>query len=53
MIRKLLDTDFNRVTMDLSLLFLRILVSAGKLTHGIPKLNRLLEGGEIKFRLRT
>jgi putative oxidoreductase len=35
--------------LDITALILRVLVAALMLTHGLPKLSKLLAGGEIKF----
>ena len=42
-------TDFNLTTANAWLLLLRIAIGALMLTHGIPKLQTLLSGGEIQF----
>ncbi len=39
----------NTKTNDLGLLFLRVAVGCLMLTHGIPKFQMLLAGGEIQF----
>jgi putative oxidoreductase len=39
----------NTKTYDLGLLFLRLSVGCLMLTHGIPKFQTLLAGGEIQF----
>ena len=47
--KKKLQTGFNTTTANIWLFILRILVSAFMLTHGLPKLYRLFEEGDIKF----
>ncbi len=47
--KRLFNTNFNNETVHGMLLFLRIGIAALMLTHGIPKLQGLLAGGEIKF----
>ncbi|UII20442.1 DoxX family protein [Fulvivirga ligni] len=42
-------TDFNLNTANAWLLLLRIAIGALMLTHGLPKLQTLLSGGEIQF----
>lgn len=46
---RLFNTNFNYRTLDVMLLILRAGISALMLTHGLAKLNNLLDGGEIKF----
>jgi putative oxidoreductase len=48
-IKRLLQFGFNRDTKDLWILLYRILIASFMLTHGLPKLERLLAGGEIRF----
>lgn len=43
------STAYNRSLADLWLLLLRLGVGGFMLTHGFPKLQKLLEGGEIQF----
>lgn len=47
--KRLFNTHFHNDTVHGMLLFLRLAVAAMMLTHGIPKLQGLLAGGEIKF----
>lgn len=46
---KIFSTAYNRSLADLWLLLLRLGVGGFMLTHGFPKLQKLLEGGEIQF----
>lgn len=46
---KILKTDIDSTQVDVVLLILRIGVAAMMLTHGLPKLQMLLGGGEIQF----
>lgn len=46
---KIFSTAYNRNLADGWLLLLRLGVGGFMLTHGFPKLQRLLEGGEIQF----
>ena len=46
---KILNTEIQSTQVDVVLLILRIGVAALMLTHGIPKLQMLLAGGEIQF----
>lgn len=46
---RLFTTNYNHRGLDIALLILRLGIAALMLTHGIPKLNTLLDGGEIKF----
>lgn len=46
---KILKTDIDSTQVDVVLLILRIGVAALMLTHGLPKLQMLLAGGEIQF----
>ena len=45
----LLQTGFHQTLGNYWLLILRILTAAFMLTHGVPKLVRLFDAGEIKF----
>lgn len=45
----LFNTNYNHRSLDFALLILRLAIAGLMLTHGIGKLNTLLEGGEIKF----
>ncbi len=47
--RKLFSTTPGTLSTHISLLILRLGIGALMLTHGWPKLNRLLAGGEISF----
>lgn len=47
--KNLLSTNINLKSLDLILLLVRIAVAAFMLTHGYPKLMKLLAGGEIMF----
>jgi len=50
MITKLLSYKINEfISPDIAIAFLRIVTSATMLTHGIPKLMRILEG-DLNFR---
>lgn len=46
---RLFNTNYNHRSLDFALLILRLAIALLMLTHGIAKLNTLLEGGEIKF----
>ena len=46
---KILKTEIDSTQVDIVLLILRIGVAALMLTHGLPKLQILLAGGEIQF----
>jgi putative oxidoreductase len=47
--KKLFNTTASTFQVNISLLILRIGISALMLTHGWPKLMRLIQGGEISF----
>ncbi len=47
--KKLFNTTTTTLQVNISILILRVGISALMLTHGWPKLMRLLEGGEITF----
>jgi putative oxidoreductase len=49
MIKKALHTRTRDESLDLLVFILRICIAAFMITHGWPKLLRLLEGGEIQF----
>jgi len=49
MLKQFLNTETKTNNLDLAILILRIAVMAFMLTHGYPKLLKLLAGGEIKF----
>ncbi|MBB5621370.1 putative oxidoreductase [Pedobacter cryoconitis] len=46
---RLFNTNYNHRGLDFVLLILRIGIAGLMLSHGIPKLEMLLAGGEIKF----
>jgi putative oxidoreductase len=47
--KQLFSINYNRSLADLWLLLLRIGAALGIMTHGYPKLMKLLAGGTIKF----
>ena len=47
--KKLSNTTLNPTFINIALLILRLAVAGFMLTHGYPKLTKLLAGGEIKF----
>ena len=47
--KKTFNTTLNHNVIDLGLLVLRIGIACFMLTHGWPKLTKLIEGGEIQF----
>lgn len=47
--KRLLSTGTNEVYLDLVVLILRLSIAALMIRHGLPKLSKLLEGGEIQF----
>lgn len=47
--KKLFSISISDRGAQLCLFFVRVAVGAFMLTHGIPKLSKLLAGGEIKF----
>lgn len=47
--KNLFSTKINLNSLDFILLLVRIAVAAFMLTHGFPKLMKLLAGGEIRF----
>jgi putative oxidoreductase len=47
--RNIFRTSTPEGALDLAVLLLRITVAAFMLTHGLPKLERLIGGGEIQF----
>jgi len=49
MIKQFLNTETKSNNLDIAILILRIAVMAFMVTHGYPKLLKLLAGGEIKF----
>jgi len=46
---RLFNTNYNHRSLDIVLLILRVSIAGLMLSHGIPKLEMLLAGGEIKF----
>ncbi len=46
---KIFDTSINKLQIHLSVLLLRVVSGALMLTHGIPKLLKLANGGEVIF----
>ncbi len=46
---RLLQTGTREESLNILILFLRIAIAALMITHGLPKLSKLLEGGEIQF----
>lgn len=46
---KITTTRLNPSLINIALLLLRLTVAAFMLTHGYPKLTKLLAGGEIRF----
>ena len=46
---KIFKTDFDAKQVDVVLLIIRIGVASLMLTHGIPKLQMLLDAGEVQF----
>jgi putative oxidoreductase len=46
---RIFNTNYNHSNLDFVLLILRIGIAGLMLSHGIPKLEMLLAGGEIKF----
>ena len=47
--KRIFTTNYNHRGLDIALLLLRLGIAGLMLTHGIPKLNTLLDGGEIQF----
>lgn len=47
--KNLFSIKINQRSMDFVLLIVRVAVAAFMLTHGYPKLMKLLAGGEIQF----
>jgi putative oxidoreductase len=48
--RRTLKTGFSQQHLDLWLLLLRVSVAAFMFAHGLPKLYKLVAGGDIQFR---
>ena len=46
---KIFKTDFNQDYFNIIILVVRLLVAAFMITHGFPKLMKLMAGGEIQF----
>lgn len=46
---RLFNTNYNHRSLDIVLLILRVSIAGLMLSHGIPKFEMLLAGGEIKF----
>ena len=44
-----MNTSIGNFSSDLVILILRLSIAALMLTHGLPKLSKLLAGGEIQF----
>lgn len=47
--KRLFLTGIREEYLNILLLVLRLAIAALMLTHGLPKLSKLLEGGEIQF----
>ena len=47
--KRIFQTDTNAAYLNILVLLLRVAVAAFMITHGGPKLSRLLAGGEIHF----
>lgn len=47
--KRIFGTSFNVNTLHFWLLILRVAVAGFMLTHGLPKLSKLMAGGEIQF----
>lgn len=47
--KRIIQTAVNTNHLDYIILLLRITVAIFMITHAIPKMNKLLEGGEIQF----
>lgn len=47
--KRLFHTGTREGSLDIVILMVRVAVGLSMLTHGWPKLTRLLEGGEISF----
>jgi len=46
---RLFTTNYNHRGLDIALLILRLGIAGLMFSHGIPKLNTLLDGAEIQF----
>jgi len=49
MMNTIFNTNYNHRTLDFVVFLLRVGISLLMLTHGLGKLNTLLEGGQIQF----
>lgn len=49
MIKRLFQTRTREEYLDIVVLFLRISIATLMIRHGLPKLSKLLAGGEIQF----
>jgi putative oxidoreductase len=47
--KRLFQTETSEAYLNIALLVLRISLAALMVTHGLPKLIKLLEGGDIQF----
>lgn len=47
--KRIFSTSKNPVAVDFWLLFLRVFGGAFMITHGLPKMEKLMAGGEISF----
>jgi putative oxidoreductase len=47
--RRFFNTNFNHRNLDIAVLLLRVGIAVFMLTHGLPKLTGLFDGGEVKF----
>ena len=47
--KKIIQTGTREESLNILILVLRITVAAFMITHGLPKFQRLLAGGEIQF----
>jgi putative oxidoreductase len=47
--KQLFQTKTNEDLLNIIVLIVRLAVAALMITHGLPKLNKLLAGGEIQF----
>ena len=47
--KKLFTTSINDQLLQIGILFFRVIIGAFMLTHGYPKLMKLLSGAEIQF----
>lgn len=49
LMKRLFTTNYNHRSLDIALLILRLGIAGLMLTHGMSKLNTLLDGGAIQF----